>query len=333
MVRRSSVASLDGGTESAVYGEESSTMRGRNGPAAKTPWRGGGGRWTVWPLRVVLWVAILVIGYRGIMAIVLNETPSSTTTGSTTTPAAASPSTQFPVTLAEAYALQFGQVYLNFNPGSAGERQRQLAEFIPSSASQQLDPQFGWNGEGSARMESEQVAGIDVRSSTTAVVTLLASVNGRLMELGVPIYSSGGNLVVSGDPAWLPAPSRVQPPAAQQPATDQNAQNALTAQLPAFFVAYASGNQMTLNRYLAPGAASINGLNGAVRYGSIASIVVPQGGATRDITVTVNWLLPGQAGHGVAQLTTTYGMSVVDQQSGKWYVEDIRASTQPMGTQ
>jgi hypothetical protein len=330
MVRRSSVAGLDGGTESAVYGEESSTIRGRSGPAARTPWRGGGGRWTVWPLRVVLWVAILVIGYRGIMAIVLNETPTSTS--STTTPAAASPSTQFPVTLAEAYALQFGQVYLNFNPASAGQRQRQLAEFIPSSASQQLDPQFGWNGEGSERVQSEQVAGIDVRSSTTAVVTLLATVNGKLMELGVPIYSSGGNVVVSGDPAWLPAPSTVQPPAGQQPAADQNAQNALSAQLPAFFAAYASGDQTTLNRYLAPGV-SINGLNGAVRYGSIASIVVPQGSAKREITVTVNWLLPGQAGQGVAQLTTTYDMSVVDQQSGKWYVEDIRASTQPMGTQ
>jgi hypothetical protein len=236
------------------------------------------------------------------------------------------------VTLAEAYALQFGQVYLNFNPGSAGQRQRQLAEFIPSNASQQLDPQFGWNGEGSERMGSEQVAGIDVHSSTTAIVTLLASVNGKLMELGVPIYSSGGSLVVSGDPAWLPAPSTVQPPAAQQPAADQNAQNALSAQLPAFFAAYASGDQTTLNRYLAPGV-SINGLNGAVRYGSIASIVVPQGSAKRDITVTVNWLLPGQAGQGVAQLTTTYDISVVDQQSGKWYVEDIRASTQPMGTQ
>src|SRR4051812_41708173 len=102
MGRKSSVASLDGGTESVVYGDESSDTRTRGGPAAKTPWGGSGGRWTVWPLRVVFWVAILVIGYRGIAAIVLNETPSSTS--STTTPAAASPSTQFPVTLAEAYA-------------------------------------------------------------------------------------------------------------------------------------------------------------------------------------------------------------------------------------
>ena len=327
MVRRSGAASLDGATESSVYGDGSSGTRGRSGLAAKTPWVGGGGRWTVWPLRVVLWVAIIVIGYRGIMAIVLNETP----TGGTTAPAGASPSA-FPSTLAEAYALQFGQVYLNFNPATASERARELAGFIPSATSQQVDPQFGWNGVGSAQMESEQVAGVDVRSSKAAVVTLLARVNGQLMELGVPIYSSGGGLVVSGQPAWLPAPPQVQPPSAQSPATDQNAQSALMAQLPAFFAAYASGDQSALNRYLTSGA-SVNGLNGAVRFGSIGNIIVPQGGATRDITVTVNWLLSGQGKQGLAQITATYDMSVVDQQSGKWYVEDIRASTQPMGTQ
>lgn len=329
MVRRPSVASLDGGTEPDVYGDESSGTRGRGGPAARTPWLGSGGRWTVWPLRVILWVAIIVIGYRGIMAIVLNEGPSS---GSGAAPAATSPSSRFPVTSAEAYALEFGQVYLNFNPATASERQQQLAKFIPSAASSQLDPQFGWNGAGTANLQSVQVAGIDVRTPSAAVVTLLARINGQLMELGVPVYSSNGGLVVSGRPAWLPAPSRVQPPTAQPPAADQSAQNALSAQLPSFFAAYASGDQATLNRYLASGA-SISGLNGAVRFGSIGNIVVPQGGATRDITVTVNWLLPGQDEQSTAQLTATYDMSVVDQQSGKWYVEDIRASTQPMGTQ
>lgn len=329
MVRRFGVGSFDGGTESAVYGDGSSDTTGRGGPAAKTPWSGGGGRWTLWPLRVVLWVAIVLIGYRGIMAIVLNETPSST---GGSTPAAASPYPSFPATLAEAYAFQFGQVYLNFDPSTASQRQQELANFIPSAGGQQMSPQFGWNGVGTERLSSEEVAGIDVRSPTTAVVKLLARVNGQLMELGVPIYSSGGGLVVSGQPAWLPPPAQAQPPAAQTPATDQTAQNALTAQLPAFFAAYASGDQATLNRYLTQGS-SVNGLNGMVRFGSIGNIVAPQGGATRHITVTVNWLLPGQAKQGPAQITTTYDMSVVDQQSGKWYVEDIRASTQPMGTQ
>ncbi|MGH3171893.1 MAG: conjugal transfer protein, partial [Trebonia sp.] len=172
----------------------------------------------------------------------------------------------------------------------------------------------------------------DVRSATTAVVTLLATVNGKQLELGVPVYYSGGALVVSGEPAWLPAPAPAQLPSPQPVNADQNAQNALQSQLPSFFQAYASGNQATLDRYLAPGV-SISGLNGEVAYVGIQSLTVPQGGTTRDITVTVTWQLTEQGKQIVPQLTTTYDMTVVDQQSGKWYVEDIRASTQPMGTQ
>src|SRR5215472_5517520 len=42
---------------------------------ASVRWRGAGGRWLVWVLRVVFWVVLLLIGYRGVMAIVLDETP------------------------------------------------------------------------------------------------------------------------------------------------------------------------------------------------------------------------------------------------------------------
>jgi len=328
MVRRPNVASVDGGAESTVYGDESLAMPERSTPVAKAPWSGAGGRWAVWPLRVVLWAAILVIGYRGVMAIALNETPPTKTSARAP---AASTTSQFPVALAEAYALQFGQVYLNFNPADATQRARQLAAFIPANVSS-LEPEFGWNGGGSMQLGSEQVAGIDVRGPRNAVVTLLAMVNGRLMELGVPIYSSGKGIVVSGLPARLPAPSAVQPPSTQEASSDPAARNELSGQLPSFFQAYASGDQTTLNRFLAPGV-SVAGLNGAVRFGSIARITVPRGGTTRDITVTVNWLLLGQGAQGVAQLSSTYDMSVVDQQNGKWYVKDIRASTQPMGTQ
>jgi Conjugative transposon protein TcpC len=328
-VRRSSVASFDSGMESGAYGYGPSAVTDRGTPVAKSPWSGGGGRWMVWPMRVVLWAAILVIGYRGVMAIVLNETPAST--NATNSAPAFSP-TPFPVTLGEAYALQFGQVYLNFSPAEATQRAQQLAAFIPANISA-VQPQFGWNGGGTLRLQSEQVAGIDVRSAHTAVVTLLATVNGHLMELGVPIYASGGGIVVSGEPALLPAPSAVSPPLnTQEASSDPVAQSALATQLPAFFQAYASGDQATLNRYLAPGA-SLNGLDGAVVFNSIASIAVPRGGATRDITVTVNWMLPGQVRAGPAQLAETYDMSVVDQQSGRWYVKEIRASTQPMGNQ
>jgi len=328
MVRRSSVSSLDSGTESSVYGEESPAMDRRRNPPAKAPWSGGGGRWMVWPARVVLWVAILVIGYRGVMAIVLNETTANTNGSASST--VSQPT--FPVTLGEAFASDFGRAYLNFSPATAAQRARELAAFIPANV-HAVDPQLGWNGVGTSVVQSEQVAGIDVRSAQTAVVTLLAMVNGRLMELGVPLYASGGAMVVTGPPAVLPAPPAVSPPSGQGTAnSDPGAQSALSSQLPAFFEAYASGDQATLNRYLAPGV-SLSGLGGTVGFGSIASIDVPRGGATRDITVTVNWAFPGQLRGGTTELSATYDMSVIDQQSGRWYVKEIRASTQPMGTQ
>jgi Conjugative transposon protein TcpC len=263
-----------------------------------------------------------------VAAIVLNETPASsnTTPRSTVTSAPA-----FPVTLGEAFALEFGQVYLNFSPATSTQRERQLAEFIPANV-RALEPQFGWNGGGSQQLESEQVAGIDVRGAHTAIVTLLAMVNGRMMQVGVPLYASGGGIVVSGEPALLAAPAAALPPSTQQAGSDQAAKSALLSQLPAFFAAYASGDQATLNRYLAPGV-SLSGLGGAVRFGSIASIAVPPGGATRQITVTVNWVIPGQVRAGTTELAATYDMSVIDQQSARWYVKEIRASTQPMGTQ
>lgn len=328
MVQRSGVTSADGGTQSAMYADDYPEAPDANPAAlAKGPWSGGGGRWLVWPMRVLLWAALLVVAYRGVTAIAFDEVPAQ---NAGTSSAGTSTSSGFPVTLAEAYALEFSDVYLNFSPSGQNSRAQQLAQFIPSGASA-ADPDFGWNGTGTLRLEAAHVAGIEVRSSTSAVVTVLASVNNELMELGVPIYASGGGVVVSGEPAWLPAPSTIQPPSQQQSSSDSVAQSALMSQLPAFFEAYASGDTATLNRFLAPGV-TLNGLGGTVTFGSISSLYVPTGGTTRDITVTVNWQLAGSRA-GSAQLQATYDMSVVDQQSGKWYVKDIRASTQPMGSQ
>jgi hypothetical protein len=336
MVRRSSVASLDSGAESSVYGDEPVVSAEPGAQGSKAPWGGGGGRWTVWPLRVVLWAAILIIGYRGVTAIFLNETPASGNASANansiggTTGDQSSAST-FPVTLGEAFALRFGQLYLTFSPSTATQRAQQLATFIPPSVSAN-DPQFGLTGTGTSTLQSLSVAGVDVRTAQTAVVTLLATRNNQLIELGVPLYSSGGGLVVSGQPALLPAPSVATLPPAQGAPADQSAEHTLANQLPDFFQAYASGDEAALGRYVVPGI-PLTGLRGAVSFGSIASIYVPQGGTTRDITVTVDWILPAQVGPGAPRLATTYDMSVVDRQGARWYVEDIRASTQPMGTQ
>jgi hypothetical protein len=243
-------------------------------------------------VRIVLWAAILIIGYCGISAIVLNETPSSASAGNG--PAAAS-APSFPVMLAAAYSLQFGQVYLSSSPSSATERANELAKFTPANIGA-LQLEFGWTGAGTMQLQPEQVAGIDVRSAHTAVVAVIATIIGRLAELGMPVYASGSGVVVPGKPAWLPAPMGASladsPAAASGPA----AQRALPGGVPAFF----------------PGHA---------------------GAATRGIAVTVSWVLSGQVSRTVLQFGAIWDMSVIDRPRGRWYAREIRASTQPMGTQ
>jgi hypothetical protein len=328
MVRRGGVTSVDNGTESSVYTDDPPAAwpgTQRPAPAPKAPWSGGGGRWTVWPMRIVLWAAILVIGYRGVVAIVLNEQPASkANSGAAVT--SGGPSSQFPVTLAEAYVLNFGRVYLNFDPATATQRQQALAAFLPQGVTS-AQPQFGWNGQGTMQMAWESIAAINVQNQDSAVVDLLATVNNKVVEFGVPVYAANGGLVISGLPALLPAPQTVQPPQGSQVPGDSTATSQLQAQLPLFFAAYASGNPTELARYVASGV-SLAGLGGTVTYQSLGPMYVPQGGTTRDITVTVNWQLTGQQGG----FATTYDMSVVELQGGRWYVKDIRASTQPMGT-
>jgi hypothetical protein len=319
-----------------------------SGPARQrsAQWSGGGGRWLVWLMRAVIWAVVIVIGFRGVASIVASvRQPGS---GAATAGAARS---AFPTALAEAFALQFADVYLNFSPAAAGQRADELTPFIPVGS----DPQFGWNGTGSQQLQSEEVASVSVLSAHQATVTLLARVNSGLIELGVPVYSGQGGLVVSAEPALLPAPGRVSPPAVAAVPSDPALKAALTSRLPAFFTAYASGDPQTLARFLAPGAV-VTGLGGAVTFGSLATIEVPAGGATRRIAVSVTWQLPALAAP-VAQPTTsgrqrqgngsqsaatppvrtvppglemTYQMTIV-RQHGAWYVKAIGPSVQQPG--
>jgi Conjugative transposon protein TcpC len=289
-------------------------------------WSGAGGRWLLWLLRVVLWAALLAITYRGLTAIVFNE--ASAPSGGATGPARAAGG-QFPVTLAEAYATEFGQVYLNFSPATQALREQELAAFVPARMAA-ANPDLGWNGAGQMSLQSEQVAGIAVQDPQHAVVTLLATVNGELIELGVPVIASDGGVVVSGEPAWLPAPRQISTPLPANQSSDPVAQSELMNELPAFFQAYANSDSAALNRFLVRGV-SLTGLGGAVTFDAIAGLHVPPGGSARQISVTVIWQVPDQGEPSITKLEMTYGMSVVDLQSGKWYVNQISASTEAVG--
>jgi hypothetical protein len=304
--------------------------------SGSVPWRGSGGRWVVWTLRVIAWVVLLVIGYRGVLAIVQGS--SSTGSGAAPAPTAA-PANPFPATQAEAYALQFGSAYLNFSPATASSRAALLGAMLPAGA----DPQLGWNGAGTQTLQSENVAGIQVQGPHKAIVTLLAEINGsQAVELGVPVYTSGGRFVVTGEPALLPVPQAATVPTAPAQSVDAAAVTALQTQLPAFFRAYANGSQDTLSRFLVQGA-QVAGLNGAVAYNQLVSVTAPPGGTTRKISAVVSWTVPtstetttaGTRKHPTtnvssANLEMTYDMTVVEQ-GGTWYVQSIGSSAQSPG--
>ncbi len=322
MARRSTV---ERGPQPDVHGGRSTATGAPDGRATAPRssvggWRGAGGRWGVWVGRAILWAVLLVVVVNGVRAIFLRETqtPSPAST-SAQQPSAAS---SFPASLAEAFALQFGQIYLNFDPAQADQRAQQLAAFIPSGVGQQ----FGWNGAGRMQLQSEEVAGINVRDAHNALVKLLVRVNEQLMQVSVPIYAASSGLVVSGEPALLPPPAVVNPPSAQAGgSSDLTAQNEFQTILPSFLVAYAASDTATLGRYVTKGF-SITGLGGVVSYSSIENLTVPQGGSKRDITVTVRWKLQGQA----ATLDVTYEMTWI-YQSGTWSVETITGSTKQAG--
>ena len=332
MVRRSTV---DRSPQPVMYEADYDAVAGdlapgesRKRPRSGTGWRGAGGRWLVWTFRVAVWVILLVIGYRGVMAIVLNETPPANSN-----PAPAAPATPgFPVQEASAYALQFGQVYLNASPAKASQRASDLASFLPPGAA---DPQLGWNGGGSLILQSEEVAGVRVQDAQHATVTLLARVNGKLMELGVPVYAKAGGMVISSEPAWLAAPETATLPSPPPVNSDDATQSVLMRQLPAFFAAYANGDQSTLGRFLAPGT-TVTGLDDSVVFGSVASVTAPAGGNVRHIVATVVWKIPGQPGKAArtentaANLEMTYALTIVKQHD-TWYVQSIAPSTQAGG--
>lgn len=254
-------------------------------PAAGLPsrgWGGSGGRWLIWVFRAVLWTALLLIAYRGLAAIVTGQPVSGGAPGTVQAPAGRG---SFPVSLARAYALAFGQVYLNYNPAGAGHRAAELATFLPPGADQQL----GWNGSGAQRLQFEQVAGVRVLNRHRAVVTLLARAGGHLIELAVPVYAVRGGMVVSGRPALLPPPSNIALPPPRSETGDPAAKLALKRMLPGFFRAYATGDAIRLAAFT-PHGTVITGLGSVVTFGGLVNLIVPaEAGQVRHVLATVAW--------------------------------------------
>jgi Conjugative transposon protein TcpC len=278
-------------------------------------WGGAGGRWWVYVGRVILWAFLIVVLVNGIRAPFQRFT---TQTSTPTTPTSGKPA--FPQEQGSAYALSFADVYLNYDPATAADRQKQLAQFIAPG----VDPQLGWDSTGKSVLRSAYVAGVAAQDVNRAIVTLLVQANGRLFQLAVPVYAKDGALAISGRPATLPPPPRAALPVANQD-RDSALETELQEPLTGFFKAYATGDTQ---RYSDPPVA---GLGNAFAFSALKEIVAPPGAATsRTVNATVIWQVPsGQAKTTGGSLEQTYQLTMVKKDDNNWYVTDIRGSTLP----
>ncbi|MFC4050374.1 conjugal transfer protein [Actinomadura syzygii] len=288
-------------------------------------WGGSGGRWWVWAGRAVLWALIIVILVNGVRAPLERFTSddSSGGSGGTATPGAKpARGAGFPTSAAGAFAIQFANVYLNYDQKGAPAREAQLRTFLPDGA----DAQFGWNGVGRMQVQSVQVAGVDARDANNATVTLLARTADKWLRLAVPVYAdNGGALVVSARPALLPPPTKARLPQGGVQDRDTALEGELQPFLGTFFQEYATGNQAALSRFSADGA-TIPGLANSVAFVQVKSVVAPKGSAgERTVTATVVWQ---PAGGGGGELEQAYQLVMV-KKGATWLVRDIRGTTQP----
>ncbi|GAA3577560.1 hypothetical protein GCM10022419_068530 [Nonomuraea rosea] len=308
-------------------------------PSSRRPrrggWSGGGGRWLVWAGRIILWALILVIVVNGVRAPFERFTQEGPATGN----GAALADKGFPTDRGMAFAAQFAGVYLNFSPEDAASRSRKLTAFLAEG----MDPQIGWDGYGRLAAVAIQAYDAEVSDAHNAVVSVAFQSGPRRLMLSVPIYYSGDDagkrFVVSGRPAVLPAPAPADLPQVAQPETDDAAAAELKPALEGFFKEYASGDVGGLQRYVAAGK-SLPSFGGAFSFAELKEIVVPVGGATREIQAVVVWVVPNGDAQPTPSATDPAAVGgrleqayrlTVEKQGDKWFVADIRGAGRVVG--
>ncbi|GLW97676.1 hypothetical protein Misp02_17630 [Microtetraspora sp. NBRC 16547] len=335
MARRSNVQPdprIAGDPESSPPQDPDRVFASSGSARRRGGWSGGGGRWLVWTGRAILWALIIVIVVNGVRAPFERFTQEGATTGATPEPS----DSGFPMTQAAAFANQFAAVYLNFNASNPRQRADRLKAFLPEGAQEQ----FGWNGYGQMSAGAFQFAGISVRDSANAVVTVTYQAGSRRGLLSVPVYYDGSRFVVSARPGLLPAPGPAGLPAVGEPDRDSATESELRPQLEGFFKAYAAGDQVDLQRYVANGV-TIEGFDGALSLAQLKDVVVPAGeGSTREVTAVVVWAVSPGGGAAnsrtddpatqPAGLEQAYRLTV-EKQGGKWFVEAVQGASRPVG--
>jgi len=244
------------------------------------------GRWT---LQVLLWAAVLLVLAAGAQSIVRTVTTFRTALLSVAPP-------PWGDAQAQRVATAFATDYLTWDSADAAARARALAPYLPAGT----DPALGWDGRGRQAVLFAIPGEVERVGPGRAVVRVDARVRQYQRggaagwtaldpiwrHLAVPMALAGGQVMVSGAPAYLgqtavPAYSR---PA--DPGTDRAVTQATIADAERFFFAYAADR---LGLVTAPGT-MLTGLGGSVSFVGLDAWTVFAGtGDERDAAATVRW--------------------------------------------
>ncbi|WP_239128963.1 conjugal transfer protein [Sinosporangium siamense] len=240
---------------------------------------------------------------------------------------------KFPVAKAEAFAVQFAQVYLNFDGAKPDVRAGRLAAYLPDGA----PTQFGWDGLGKMEAGAIQPYETKVTDDRNAVVVLLFQSGNRRMMLSVPVFASGGGLVVPEYPAVLPAPAKAAFPSPPEESRDEATEVELRPQLQGFFEKYAEGDPVDLQRFVAADV-RLESFDSAFDFVSLDKVHVPPGGNVRKVRVEVTWSVPSAGAQtnpeapaaSEGKLEQAYDL-IVEKQSDKWYIKEISGASRTLG--
>ena len=283
----------------------------------RTP-SGGGGRWLVWVGRAVLWGLVAVLLVNGIYR--LATTPDAPRTAAPDPAVPQGTGGAFPTQAAEAFAVRFASVYLEWDAVNPQARADTLAGYVPEGA----EEQFGWAGNGRQVAVLVLPVHTEVRSPSSAVVTVAAEVTGptapRWVHLAVPVYTDGaGRFLVTDLPALVPGPGEAAAPNEPLRTSDSEVADQLREPLTAFFRAYAGTEPGELAYLLAPGV-QVGTLGGIVTFEGM-QLQVPRGGDRRDVVADVRWADPVTG----STFTQSYELTVARSDDGRWYIERLGA--------
>ncbi|MFC9926962.1 conjugal transfer protein [Streptomyces sp. NPDC127190] len=311
-------------------------------PGGRIPSGGSGGRRTHVALRATLLVTtcVLALGSCGVMGLMVGVSARTTNAALDQSDAARYRLTDFPVQQAATFAEQYALLCLTYSPEKDSDRRDKLAHY----ASAGVDPECGWNGQGTSTAVSAVWDGTiedlpEYGDHGRYLGVQVRTADGTLTELTVPVYvkdlKSGEGMRVAGDVGQMPLPARADAPEVNR--NHEVVDDKLAAQLkqqvlPGYFTAWGASDSTAMARFTAPGAtlAATSGLAGRLSNPNVTDVdaLVPGNvqhtdpytypdGQEVQLRVVVEWGdTKGQT------VRRAYRMTVVNTAQG-WFIKDI----------